>query len=143
MIDIEVIIREIWEDILDRRGGDGFLGDLDAGVVAEIESAWRQILKKRIEQKVVSAIPENRQLKTQPSAYSLDIYPIQDASNIPIWLAKIVYAQYVKRYGDQQSFERIRERAGFGMIETVVLLSTLGSLTGKEIRSFVEEVLSS
>jgi hypothetical protein len=49
-------------------------------------------------------------------------YPIQDDEDIPEWLAKVVYEEYVKRYGKQQSFERIRERGGFGKIEVIKLL---------------------
>lgn len=51
------------------------------------------------------------------------MYPIQDGEDIPEWLAKIVYRGYVCKYGDQQSYERIRERGGFGKAEVIWLLS--------------------
>ncbi len=50
-------------------------------------------------------------------------YPIQDGENIPEWLAKIVYRAYVNQYGNDQSYERMRERGGFGKAEVLWLLS--------------------
>lgn len=50
-------------------------------------------------------------------------YPIQDGENIPEWLAKIVYRGYASKYGNMQSYERIRERGGFGKAEVIWLLS--------------------
>ncbi len=52
-------------------------------------------------------------------------YPIQDGEDIPEWLAKLVYRGYVNEYGDQQSYERIRERGGFGKEEVIWLLNCL------------------
>ena len=49
-------------------------------------------------------------------------YPIQDGENIPEWLAKFVYRGYVNKYGNQQSYERIKERGGFGRAEVIWLL---------------------
>ena len=46
-------------------------------------------------------------------------FPIQDGENIPEWLAKVVYAGYCKSYGTEQSYERLRERGGFGMLEVI------------------------
>lgn len=42
---------------------------------------------------------------------------------IPWWLAEIVYAGYVARYGAGQSLERLAERGGFGFEEMGMLLS--------------------
>jgi len=50
-------------------------------------------------------------------------YPIQDGENIPEWLAKLVYRGYVIKYGNEQSYERMRERGGFGKAEVIWLLS--------------------
>lgn len=53
-------------------------------------------------------------------------YPIQDGDNIPEWLAAVVYNGYVAQYGNQQSYETIRERGGFGKSEVVWCLNCLG-----------------
>ena len=50
-------------------------------------------------------------------------YPIQDDENIPEWLAQLVYRGYVCKFGNDQSYERIRERGGFGKAEVIWLLS--------------------
>ena len=50
-------------------------------------------------------------------------YPIQDGDNIPEWLAKMVYKAYTNKYGTQQSYERMRERGGFGKAEVIMLLA--------------------
>ena len=56
-------------------------------------------------------------------------YPIQDGENIPEWLARVVYKGYVSRYGSEQSYERLRERGGFGIGEVVWLLNCLNIKT--------------
>ena len=43
-------------------------------------------------------------------------------SVIPWWLAQIAHAEYVRRYGGQQSLERMAERGGFGRQELLDLL---------------------
>lgn len=59
-------------------------------------------------------------------------YPIQDGENIPEWLAKIVYRVYNNKYQNGQSYERIKERGGFGKAEFLWLLSIL------DIRTILE-----
>lgn len=67
------------------------------------------------------------------------MFPIQDAENIPEWLAQIVYKLYRDRYGDQQSYERIRERGGFGAEEILYYLSDIpNEKTAKAIKELVE-----
>jgi len=46
-------------------------------------------------------------------------FPINTPSSkykttIPWWVAKKVYAEYSKRYGTEQSLERLAQRGGFG-----------------------------
>jgi len=41
---------------------------------------------------------------------------------IPYWLAEEAYKTYSKRYGTDQSLERLAERAGFGREELLMLL---------------------
>lgn len=53
------------------------------------------------------------------------MYPIQDGEDIPEWLAKLVYRGYVNTYGDQQSYERMRERGGFDKAEVIWFLNCL------------------
>ena len=65
-------------------------------------------------------------------------YPIQDGENIPEWLAKLVYRGYVNKYGDQQSYERMRERGGFGMAEAVWLLGFI-DLNLREIEQTISD----
>ena len=56
-------------------------------------------------------------------------FPIQDGENIPEWLAEIVYRAYTHKYGDEQSYERMRERGGFGKAEVMWLLSRYCEVT--------------
>lgn len=54
-------------------------------------------------------------------------FPIQrdgmePATTIPWWLAEIAYREYSKRFGNQQSLERLHDRGGFGRAELVALL---------------------
>ena len=56
-------------------------------------------------------------------------YPIQGSEEIPEWLAEIVYQGYINRYGSEQSYERIRERGGFGQVEVIWLLNCLNIKT--------------
>ncbi len=65
-------------------------------------------------------------------------YPIQDGENIPEWLAKLVYRGYVNKYGDQQSYERMREHGGFGMAEAVWLLGFI-DLNLREIEQALQK----
>ena len=66
-------------------------------------------------------------------------YPIQDDDNIPEWLARLVYKAYANKYGKQQSYERIRERGGFGKAEVVWLLSLLNTRTIEDAIRIVKE----
>lgn len=60
-------------------------------------------------------------------------YPIQDGENIPEWLAKLVYQGYVNAYGNIQSYERIRERGGFGKAEVLRCLNRLDIRTDESV----------
>lgn len=67
-------------------------------------------------------------------------YPIQDGDNIPEWFAKVVYRGYVEIYGDNQSYERMRERGGFGKAEVIWLLSrTCKATTLKEAEDILKD----
>jgi hypothetical protein len=66
-------------------------------------------------------------------------YPIQDGEDIPEWLAKLVYQGYVNRYGNEQSYERMRERGGFGIQETVWLLNSLNIKTIGDAASILKD----
>lgn len=50
------------------------------------------------------------------------MYPIQDGPDIPWAVAEEAYLEYVKRYGREQSIERMAERGGFGRREVGALL---------------------
>ncbi len=43
-------------------------------------------------------------------------------STIPWWLAEIAYQEYARRFGTDQSLERLAERGGFGRDELLMLL---------------------
>lgn len=45
-----------------------------------------------------------------------------DPCTIPWWLAEIAYEYYSKRYGKDQSLQRLAQRGGFGREELVMLL---------------------
>lgn len=49
-------------------------------------------------------------------------YTKHPPSFIPWWLAEIAYVYYAKRYGKDQSLERLAERGGFGRRELLILL---------------------
>lgn len=66
-------------------------------------------------------------------------YPIQDGENIPEWLAKLVYQGYVNVYGNTQSYERIRERGGFGKAEVLQLLNRLDIRTKESVVLLLQE----
>ena len=67
-------------------------------------------------------------------------YPIQDAENIPEWLAQVVYKLYRDRYGSQQSYACIRERMGFGATEILMYLSDIpDENTAKRLLSEVKQ----
>jgi len=66
------------------------------------------------------------------------MYPIQDGDDIPEWLAKVVRQGYVKKFGDEQSYERMRERGGFGKVEVIWLLSCLDIKTIKDATQALE-----
>lgn len=53
----------------------------------------------------------------------MKFFPIQDAPNVPKELAKIAYQTYVKFYGDDQAFDTIIMRGGFGWQEFACLLN--------------------
>ena len=58
-------------------------------------------------------------------------FPIQgEAIGIPWWLAEVAYEEYARRYGDQQTIERIAERGGFGRDEFLELLRSTPSHKG-------------
>lgn len=44
-------------------------------------------------------------------------------STIPEGIARLAYDEYAARYGTDQSFERLHERGGFGVLEIVTLLA--------------------
>ena len=81
-------------------------------------SASEQYLKNRLERAFIAGVDAAEQG-----------YPIQDGENIPEWLAKLVYREYSNLYRSQQSYERIRERGGFGAAEVVWLLNLLDAKT--------------
>ena len=43
-------------------------------------------------------------------------------SSIPWWLAEVVYAEYSRRYGTDQSLQVLANRGGFGRAEVVMFL---------------------
>lgn len=54
-------------------------------------------------------------------------FPIQsevghERSSIPWWLAELAYKEYSRRYGTEQSLERLAERGGFGHAELLAFL---------------------
>ncbi len=55
---------------------------------------------------------------------------------IPWWLAEVAYKEYVNKFGDTQSLERLAERGGFGRSKLVWLLSEnvykLGAMTNRK-----------
>ncbi len=56
-------------------------------------------------------------------------------STIPWWLAKIAYKEYSRRYGSDQTLERIAERGGFGRKELLMFLTpeSLGRRAAQEL----------
>ena len=54
----------------------------------------------------------------------VDKFPVQQGQQnvIDEEIARIAYKHYAERYGNQQSFERIRERGGFSWYELVTFL---------------------
>ena len=44
------------------------------------------------------------------------------ATEIPWWLAEVAYEEYVEKFGNDQSLERLAERGGFGRYELLTLL---------------------
>ncbi len=45
-----------------------------------------------------------------------------ERTTVPIWLARVAWAEYCRRFGTGQSFERLAERGGFGRQELLMLL---------------------
>lgn len=43
-------------------------------------------------------------------------------TSVPTPIAEMAYAEYVRQYGNDQSFERLHQRGGFGVIELMALL---------------------
>jgi hypothetical protein len=70
---------------------------------------------------------------------NVNYFPIQDGDDIPNWLAKLVYKGYVNAYGNIQSYERIRERGGFGKTEVLRLLNRLDIRTEENIVLLLQE----
>lgn len=46
-----------------------------------------------------------------------------EADTVPEWLAQEAYAEYVRHFGSEQTFERLHERGGFGPSELMDLLA--------------------
>lgn len=44
-------------------------------------------------------------------------FPVMKFGHIPMWLAEKAHSQYVYRFGNDQSLERLGERGGFGIEE--------------------------
>ncbi len=49
--------------------------------------------------------------------------------SVPWWLAEIAYVNYAKRYGKEQSLERLAERGGYGRQELIDLLAAEAQAT--------------
>ena len=49
-------------------------------------------------------------------------FPLQKDKDLPWVIAEEAYKEYKKRYGSQQSLERLAERGGFGQAEIAILL---------------------
>lgn len=49
------------------------------------------------------------------------LFPVQKQppQAIAWWVAEMAYKDYVKRFGDAQTLERIAERGGFGQMELI------------------------
>lgn len=63
------------------------------------------------------------------------------SSKIPWWLAEIAYEYYSKRYGTQQSLERLAERGGFGREELVIFIrGNLKDTTNSIIMDMTDEI---
>lgn len=58
----------------------------------------------------------------RPFPIQKDLYGNLLASSIPWWLAEVAYEHYTKRFGYEQSLERLAERGGFGRDELVKLI---------------------
>ena len=64
-----------------------------------------------------------------------------ESSTIPWWLAEIAYEYYSKRYGKEQSLERLAERGGFGREELVMfILGNLKDRTESIIKDMTIEI---
>ena len=50
------------------------------------------------------------------------VFPLQKSEDLPWEVAEEAYLEYSKRYGDQQSLERLAKRGGFGGSEIAILL---------------------
>lgn len=62
-------------------------------------------------------------------------------SAIPWWLAEVAYEYYSKRYGGQQSLERLAERGGFGRKELVMFIrGNLKDTTDSIIMDMTDEI---
>lgn len=46
----------------------------------------------------------------------------KERTYIPWWLAEEAYAEYVRRFGNQQTLQRLADRGGFGRDELLMLL---------------------
>ena len=75
--------------------------------------------------KILSLIDEQAHLSVPSSDRVIKPFPMQDAEDIPLWLAKKVYERYEKLYGGTQSLERIGQRGGFYRDEVVALIKAI------------------
>ena len=59
---------------------------------------------------------------------------------IPEWLARVAYDEYARRYGRDQSFERLHQRGGFGPEELLMLLrkEANGEQAARDIRDAIK-----
>ena len=51
------------------------------------------------------------------------MFPVQEGGRAPEWLVREAFAEYERIHGDDQSFERLHERGGFGVTEILDLLA--------------------
>ena len=68
--------------------------------------------------RAVMELGTDKKAKKSGEAYD---FPMLDGPNIPLELAEQIYKKYSKKYGTDQSLERIKERGGFGWSEVPIL----------------------
>lgn len=72
-------------------------------------------------------------------------FPIQNAGTVPWEEAEVAYNTYTRLFGNQQSLERLAERAGFGILEFCALYlgyDPLSIVRRKKIEIVVARVAS-